>query len=88
MNIFELRKQVVGDYGTYVRSVIKIHDPRIGDEADRQLVDGFLWAEPLITLNPAFEPSEPLRDLVDRGVLHPECPRICCAKDSPRSLNG
>lgn len=85
MNIFELRKQVVGDDGAYVRSVIKIHDARIGDEVDRQFVDGFLSTEPLI---PAFEPGEPLRDLVDRGVLHPECRRIFSAKDTSRSLNG
>lgn len=85
MNIFELRKQVVGDYGTDVRSVIKIHDPRIGAEVDLELVDDFLWAEPL---NSAFEPGESLRDLVDRGVLHPECRGIFSAKDTSRSLNG
>jgi hypothetical protein len=88
MNIFELRKQVVGDCGTSVRSVIKIHDLRIGDEVDRQLVDGLVWAEPLIPLNPAFEPGEPLRDLVDRGVFHSECPRLFSAKDTSRNLNG
>lgn len=37
---------------------------------------GLLWLDPLIELNPSFEPGESIDDLVEEGVLHSECARI------------
>ncbi|KYF49445.1 hypothetical protein BE08_33015 [Sorangium cellulosum] len=81
MDVFELSKQVVSDYGSYISSFLTIRDDRIRAYVDHQLADGFLWPQPLIQLNPAFEPGEPLRKLVEGGVLHPECLKIFAAKD-------
>ncbi|MGK4008494.1 DEAD/DEAH box helicase [Sorangium sp. So ce1036] len=81
MDVFELSKQVVSDYGSYISSFLTIRDDRIRAYVDHQLADGFLWPQPLIQLNPAFEPGEPLRKLVDDGVLHPECLKIFAVKD-------
>ncbi len=78
MDVFELRNQVVADYGSYVQSFVTIRDEHV----EQALRDGFLWPEPLVQLNPSFEPGETLRQLVDEGVLHPECLRIFAAKGS------
>ncbi len=41
----------------------------VPDEMD----GGFLWPDPLIQLNPSFEPGETLQDLIKADELHPEC---------------
>jgi hypothetical protein len=88
MDVFELRGNVVEEYGRYVRSFIKIRDPRIDalvkDEFDR----GLLWPEPLVQLNPSFEPGESLDSLVRRGVLHPSCGDVFRDKPSAGTDRG
>src|SRR5271157_2460588 len=81
MDVFELRNAVIADYSAYVRSFLTIRDERIRALVDEELTGGFLWPEPLIQLNPAFEPGESLKALVDGGHLHPECLRIFAAKN-------
>lgn len=76
MNVFELRKRVIDDYGDYVRSFISIRDPRIREKVDAELAEGLLWPEPRIALNPAFAPGAWIDELVAQGTLHPECSRI------------
>ena len=76
MDVFDLRGNLVFDYRDYVRSFIKIRDPRIGG-----FVDGFLdaegfWPEPLLQINPTFRAGGTVDDLVEEGVLHSECSRI------------
>lgn len=83
MDVFKLRKQVIGDYHGYVKSFIHIGDPRIEHYVERELNDGFLWPEPLVQLNPNFEPGEPIETLVQQDILHPECLRIFAKKDEP-----
>lgn len=73
MNVFELRRRLINDYADYVRSFIRIRDPRIKACVDEHLDDGLLWPDPLIQLNPSFEQGESIDDLVEGGTLHPEC---------------
>lgn len=86
MNIFGLRDRVIRDYSGYVRSFLEIRDERIHDHVGHALQDGYLWPEPLVQLNPAFEPGESLPELVSAGLLHPECPRIFADKDANGAL--
>ena len=76
MDVFDLHKTVIRDYAAYTKSFIRIADDRIkqavGDAVDR----GLLWPDPLLQLNPAFEPGDTIDDLVLEGVLHEECGRI------------
>ncbi len=76
MDVFGLRDRLVSDYRDYIRSFIKIRDPRIkafvGDALD---AEGF-WPEPLLQLNPTFRSGGTIDDLVAEGVLHEECSRI------------
>jgi ATP-dependent helicase YprA (DUF1998 family) len=79
LDVFALRNRLVGDYGDYgdyVRSFIRIDDDRIRERVEHELREGLLWPDPLIQLNPNFEPGETIEDLVAAGVLHAECRRI------------
>ncbi|RMH21644.1 MAG: DEAD/DEAH box helicase [Acidobacteria bacterium] len=76
MNVFELRDRLVGDYASYIRSFIRIRDPRIDRLVQAELDRGLLWPEPLIQLNPAFEPGASIEELVAEGLLHRECGKI------------
>jgi hypothetical protein len=71
MDVFDLHARLVEDYAWYTRSFIKIADPRI-----KTKVDGALWPEPLLQLNPTFLPGGTVDDLVAEGTLHPECKKI------------
>lgn len=80
LDVFELRRKLVEDYGEYATSFVNIADERIRRHVDEELREGLLWPEPLIQLNPAFESGGTVDELVGRGVLHPECERIFRAK--------
>lgn len=61
---------------------MNIRDDRIREHVRRELDAGLLCPEPLIQLNPTFEPGRAIDDLVTEGVLHPECARIFRKKES------
>jgi very-short-patch-repair endonuclease len=76
MDVFQLRDRLIEDYGSFVRSYIRIRDPRIADVVERELAAGRLWPAPLIQLNPAFRPGATIDQLVAEEVLHEECGEI------------
>ncbi len=76
MNVFETRDQLIHDYQTYISSFIRIRDERIAAYVDESLRIGALWPDPLIQLNPSFEPGDSIDDLVASNVLHAEAARI------------
>ncbi len=81
MDVFGLRRRVVSDYGSYVRSFIEIADPRIGEFVGRHLAEGALWPDPLVQVNPAFMQGATIDALAGRGLLHDECRKIFAVKD-------
>ena len=76
MDVFRLRDAVIQDYAKYVRSFVQIRDRRIDDFVEKSLKAEVLWPQPLIQLNPSFEPGGWVDDLVDRGLLHADCRKI------------
>ena len=76
MNVFELRDRLIHDYASYISSFIQIRDLRIAQHVERSLADGLLWPEPLIQLNPSFEPGDSIDELVRQGILYEECSHI------------
>jgi ATP-dependent helicase YprA (DUF1998 family)/very-short-patch-repair endonuclease len=86
MNVFNLRDQLVGKYSGYVKSFININDARIDEHVAQRLAEGMLWPEPLIQLNPSFEPGAWIDDLVMQKVLHPECANIFRKDKKPNDL--
>ncbi|MDE2125265.1 MAG: DEAD/DEAH box helicase [Armatimonadetes bacterium] len=76
MDVFNLHRNLLADYASYIRSFIRIRDTRIQDYVGASLSRGLLWPDPLIQLNPSFEPGSSIDDLIRSGVLHDECGRI------------
>lgn len=76
MDVFSLRNRIITDYASYVQSFIHLRDPLISKKVYDSLTEGLLWPDPLIQLNPAFEPGEWIDELVTDGTLHPECSKI------------
>ena len=82
MNVFSLREQLIGDYAEYIQSFIRIQDQRIAKHVEQELHDGLLWPDPLIQLNPSFEPGAWIDELVASGMLHPECSQVFRLKET------
>ena len=76
MDVFQLRENLTQEYSAYVRSFVRIQEPRLSEYVGDQIAAGVLWPDPLIQLNPAFEPGGTVDDLVASGLLHDECSRI------------
>ncbi|MBI5446628.1 MAG: DEAD/DEAH box helicase [Deltaproteobacteria bacterium] len=76
MDVFALRKQLIDDYASYVGGFLRIHDDKIKSKIEEELADGLLWPEPLVQLNPTFEPGGWIEGLTASGTLEDECRRI------------
>jgi ATP-dependent helicase YprA (DUF1998 family)/very-short-patch-repair endonuclease len=83
MDVFGLRDHLIGDYARYINSFIRIRDPRIETYVHQAISEGLLWPEPLIQLNPSFEPGAWIDDLVDQSVLSSACRDIFRIKADP-----
>lgn len=83
MDIFNLRDRLVQDYADYIQSFILIRDLQVREYVERELGNGLLWPEPLIQMNPSFEPGAWIDDLVQEGVIHDECSRVFRIKEIP-----
>jgi len=70
VNIFDLREQLVTDYGNFIRGFLKIRDVRLNAFVHRSLDEGVFWPEPYISLNPNFASGGYVDDLVAAGTLH------------------
>ena len=91
MNVFRLSETNWWRANTgNVKSFIQIRDEKIRTHVDQRLEEGMLWPEPLVQLNPSFEPGAWIDDLVDSSVLHSECARVFRikqdAQDSGRKM--
>src|SRR5438093_974964 len=76
MNVFDLRRRLIDDYASYLRSFLNIADERLRAHVESELEEGLLWPHPLIQLNPAFEPGGTIDGLVEEKILHPACRSI------------
>lgn len=86
MNVFSLRDRLIQDYTEFIRGFIQIRDPRIWTLVEDGFQQGVFWPQPLIQLNPAFQPGKDIEDLVQEGILHPACRdifRTDKSKDDP-----
>lgn len=76
LDVFELRNKLIEDYAEYATSFVTIDDERVRELVEEELSEGLLWPEPLVQLNPTFEPGGLIDDLVDQDVLHSKCREI------------
>jgi superfamily II DNA/RNA helicase/very-short-patch-repair endonuclease len=71
-NIFELHKDILDDYKSYIDSFINIADSRILNTVKEDFDSGKLYPDPLIQFNPSFESGGQVEDLVAEGILTKE----------------
>ncbi|MGE5113697.1 MAG: hypothetical protein ACM3JB_22770, partial [Acidobacteriaceae bacterium] len=69
MDVFALRDRVVDDYKRYIESFVRIRDERIEKFVRNEFASGVLWPDPVLQLNPAYEPGPTLDDLVAKGTV-------------------
>jgi hypothetical protein len=81
MDVFGIRNRLINDYASYIRSFIHLRDPIISKKVYESLTEGLLWPDPLIQLNPAFEPGEWVEELASSPknpmkAVHSDCTDI------------
>lgn len=69
MDVFALRDRVVDDYKRYIESFVRIRDKRIDAFVREQFDSGALWPDPILQLNPAYEPGPTLDELAAQVVI-------------------
>ena len=78
-----MREQLVRDYRSFTAAFVEPRDERIREFIGRQLAEGAQWPDPWLSLNPSFKAGGTVTELVDAGLLHPECERIFRIKEHP-----
>ena len=81
MDVFELRNQLVGDYGAFARSFAKIKSADIRDQLHAIYAGDRFWPEPLLQINPNYMTGPTVADLAQSNELHPLCASIFQTKD-------
>jgi ATP-dependent helicase YprA (DUF1998 family)/very-short-patch-repair endonuclease len=76
MDVFRLRDALIADYTAYIKSFITIQDKYIRNHVEAELQKGVLWPDPLIQLNPNFQPGAWIEELVAQGALHAQAGQI------------
>jgi ATP-dependent helicase YprA (DUF1998 family)/very-short-patch-repair endonuclease len=84
VDVFQLRNQIIDDYADYIGSFIHISDERIRELVDSELHNGLLWPQPLLQLNPGFEPGAWIHELIAEGRLHALCQAIFAIKENDK----
>ena len=67
MDVFALRDKVVSDYRRYIESFVRIRDTKIEKFVAGQFESGVLWPDPILQLNPAYEPGRTVTSLPPRA---------------------
>jgi len=76
MNIFEIHKNIIDNYESFIKSFINIHNKKIHDKIQEELNSKKLWPDPLIQFNPNYETGESFNNLVTKNNLNPEIKNI------------
>jgi predicted DNA-binding protein (UPF0278 family) len=83
LDIFNFRNEIIGDYRRYIESFLKIRDHKVREFVNQELEKGQLWTNPLVQLNPKYRPGATVTELVNSGILHPECTQYFSKNGKP-----
>ena len=81
MDVFKVHEQVIADYRAFTSGFVEVRDAPDPSVRRRAVRRGRAVAGPWVSLNPRFASGGAVADLVDEGLLHPECERIFRRKD-------
>lgn len=76
MDVFEFRKNLVGEYSDFTRSFTRIKAEDIRNFVDAEYDSQKFWPEPLVQVNPNFKQGGTVEAFVEAGHLHPLCAEI------------
>ena len=87
MDVFRLDQTVIHDYEQFARSFADIRANDINEQVALEYAGRRFWPEPLVSLNPHFEPGDNVDVLARNGVLHPSTADIFRADGLPITLH-
>ena len=87
MDVFQLDQALINDYEQFARSFTKIQAADIRNQIDGEYVGRRFWPEPLISLNPHFEPAAGVDALADDRILHRNTAAVFRADGMPITLH-
>ncbi len=76
MDVFSLRDTIVHEYRQFARSFTSIRDADIRAQVEAIYAQDRYWPEPLLQLNPNYQPGKSVEELVAAKLLHPRCAEI------------
>jgi DEAD/DEAH box helicase len=76
VNVFDLDRTLVSDYERFARSFTQIRAADIRSQVETIYATNRFWPEPLISINPHFEPGASVAELAADGSLHPDTARV------------
>ncbi|PXY27885.1 protein kinase domain-containing protein [Prauserella muralis] len=76
MDVFGIHRQLIKDYRAFTEGGTVIRDQRIAAFVEEDLNAKSQWPDPWLSLNPFFASGGTVLELVQAGVLHPECQHI------------
>ena len=82
MDVFRVRDQLIEDYRDFTGSFVEIHDKRIAAHVAERMNNGYQWPDPWLSLNPNFASGGTVTELIEAGLLEPECERIFRLKET------
>ena len=83
MDIFDLNGAVIDDYQRFARSFTKVKADDIRGRLDDLYAGRRFWPEPLIQISPRFKAGGTVAELVQGGVLAPQCRDIFIDAQAP-----
>ncbi|WP_017557091.1 protein kinase domain-containing protein [Nocardiopsis baichengensis] len=76
MDVFDVHDRLIREYREFTGSGTVIRDQRIKDFVADAMDAKVQWPDPWLSLNPSFASGGTMGELVDEGLLHPECARV------------
>ncbi|RYF31950.1 MAG: DEAD/DEAH box helicase [Comamonadaceae bacterium] len=76
MNVFDFRQNLVNQYADFTRSFTRIKAEDIRTFVDGEYASQKYWPEPLVQVNPNFQPGGTVEALCEAGQLSAECAEI------------
>ncbi len=83
MDVFSLRDRLIGDYSAFARSFTTISAADIRQALDAEYASGRFWPDPLISVNPRFQPAKTGDEMAAAGEILPLTAQVFRLRDRP-----
>lgn len=87
MDVFSLRNSVLENYKAFAKSFTTIYAEDIREQIEAIYGQNRFWPEPLIQINPSFNPGQSISQLVQSGDLESLCEKIFQFNRNPLHLH-